>query len=95
MMRRVLAQVAADGTVDRRRLARVLDVSPALLDDLLAQLAAAGYVESFSLDPGRTPATCGSCPTRRGCRACEADTPRVWRLTAKGRRIAEGDDSTL
>lgn len=90
MMRRVLDQLAADGTVDRRRLAGRLAVSPQLLDDMLGQLEAAGYVERFRLDPACAAESCAGCPAARAT-ACQADGPRVWRLTAKGRRIANSD----
>ena len=87
MMRRVLDQLAADGTVDRRRLARRLEVSAELLDDMLGQLEAAGYVERFHLGPACASESCAGCPVAGGT-VCQADGPRVWRLSAKGRRIA-------
>lgn len=85
MMRRVLAELAERGTLDRRGLARRLDVPPEMLDAMIERLAAQGYVERAA---GGAPEACATCPVACGCGADPCQAAVVWRLTDAGRRAA-------
>lgn len=88
MIRRVLAELAERGTLDRRGLARQLDVPPEMLDAMIERLAAQGYVERVT--PGGAPDACATCPLACGCGADPCEAATVWRLTDAGRRAADG-----
>lgn len=88
MIRRLLAELAERGTLDRRELARRLDVPTAMLDQMIERLAAQGYVERVA-QAGSAPApACRTCPVAGGCRVETCAAVTAWRLTDAGRRAA-------
>jgi hypothetical protein len=86
---RLLQQVAEDGRADPEALARALDVSPALVEAMLDDLAHRGYLDAL----GAAACTCDGCPLHPAC--LFKRRARLWAVTEKGqRRAARGRDST-
>jgi hypothetical protein len=68
MLERLLELIAGEKTATSGSLARQLEVSPALVEAMLADLARAGYIQQVeSCDAG----VCGSCGGKAAC------SPRV------------------
>jgi DNA-binding HxlR family transcriptional regulator len=91
MLKQILKELARGRGYSRADLAQRLDISEGMLAQMMEELAHKGY-----LAPLVTPSACGGCSSGSGCKACplhtheQAPASRVWVLTPKGRRMAQG-----
>jgi hypothetical protein len=83
MLRELLQRVAAGGTQYTGNLARELQVSETLLQQMLGELVRHGYIQPAAVGCS---VPCETCPLGA---LCATDRARVWRLTAKGQRFVE------
>lgn len=83
MLDAVLRLAAARERMTIEEIARELAVSPAMAEQIFRELARYGYLERASA----CAAPCGGCSLKDACQA--GREPRVWTVTAKGRRALE------
>jgi len=79
MLQRLLELVTEGGVHTYAELARQLDVSEELLEQMLQRLARMGYLKQVSTECN---AHCASCPMNSTCAVGRPG--RVWTLTEKG-----------
>jgi Mn-dependent DtxR family transcriptional regulator len=82
MFETLLSLIGAQGTISSADLARSLDVTDALLDDILEDLTRKGYLKVVV--QGRTVA-CDRCPMHKAC--LYRRQVRIWMLSPKGGRL--------
>jgi predicted ArsR family transcriptional regulator len=83
MLQRLLALVSTGETVTPRGLAEALGVTEGLVEQMVEQLTARGYLAtSRNCDGG-----CGGCGLADSCGTQQG--LRLWTLTAKGRRALQ------
>lgn len=91
MLDDVLRLAANKGTLTTSELARDLAISPAVVEQLFAELARHGYLQMAVPGCG---VPCEHCPVKEACLFLRQ--PRLWTLTAKGeralRRLPRRDD---
>ncbi|TET49727.1 MAG: MarR family transcriptional regulator [Anaerolineales bacterium] len=75
MLNQLLALLREGGTRSIADLARELDATPQLVEAMLEQLAAQGYLARVENGCDRQ---CGSCPVEKAC--ATGDGGRVWSL---------------
>ena len=86
MLERLLSLVGQGGVHSYTDLARQLDVSVELLEQMLQDLARMGYLKRVGTDCEEH---CAGCPHSS---ACAVGTPgQVWALTERGWRAGEND----
>jgi len=87
MLRKLLRLVSQGGTHTRAELARELEVSEGLVEQMLEDLKRMGYLTPVE---GSCISQCAACPLAR---YCAVGTPtRLWSLTEKGQRMSGGGD---
>lgn len=79
MLRALLALIRDNAYRTPRELAKVLDISPLLVEQMLTQLADNGYLAV----PEACAAGCSGCPLAQAC-AVRPGSLRFWTLTARG-----------
>jgi hypothetical protein len=84
----LLQRLVSEEIMTLEDLARRMEISPPLLEQMLQDLMRGGYIEDVA----------SSCDT--GCTACQEHSvcalvqgKRIWRLTDKGFRLARGSQS--
>ena len=89
MLKEILQEIAKGRGYSRAGLARRLDISEDVLEQMMRDLARKGYLAPLS--PTQETA-CGGCSLHQACAGCPVDkvsTPSGWVLTAKGRRVTD------
>lgn len=81
MLDNVLRLAADKGALTIDALAREMAVSPAVAEQLFAELVRLGYLAAVA---SQCAAPCGHCPVKEGCRFIRQ--PRLWVITEKGDR---------
>ena len=82
MLTLLLQQLAQEGTLHSpEALAHTLGVTPELVVQMAEHLERQGYLSEVS----QCTTGCTSCPAQALCKP-EGSRPRLWMLTAKGRR---------
>jgi predicted ArsR family transcriptional regulator len=79
MLQKILSLIEQGRQRSQTELAKALDVSPTLLDEMIAQLTHQGYLQDLS----NCDTTCGDCSLKGGC--FMGATQHIWVLTPKGR----------
>ena len=82
MIKKLLRLAAAMGTARGAELAQLLDVTPAIVQQMLETLEQEGYLNSV-VQGCSVP--CERCPLHPACRF--TNRPRIWVLTKKGERL--------
>jgi hypothetical protein len=82
MFETLLSLIAAQGTTSSADLARSLDVTSTLLDDMIEELTRTGYLNAVV--QGRTVA-CDRCPIHRAC--LHGRQARILMLSPKGKSL--------
>lgn len=82
MLETLLGLIAAQGTISSADLARSLDVTDALLDDMLNALTRKGYLRVIAQGGA---AACDRCPMRKAC--LYRRQARIWVLSPKGESL--------
>ncbi len=85
MLRELIRTIAEGQAHSQIELARRLRVSEGLVEQMLEDLARAGYLEPVG---GGSAEGCAGCPLARTC--VTAQSRKAWVLTEKGRKVAEG-----
>ena len=89
MLQRLLGLVAEAGVQSPADLAQGLDVGEGLVEQMLEDLERRGYLQAVTGDSQKRCADCSFAG------ACAIGPPmRVWRLTGRGRRLAQTWRST-
>jgi len=84
MLERLLRLVATGGVHSHAALARELDVTEALLDQMIEGLVRLGYLR---LADASCPSRCEGCPMHETCGIGSGS--RLWVLTERGERAAK------
>ena len=79
MLETLLRLAAGKGTANTSELAHELDVTPALVREMLEEMTQRGYLEAV-VSNCSTP--CERCPLHAAC--AYHNQPRIWSLTRKG-----------
>ncbi len=84
MLRELVRAIAEGQAQSQIELARRLRVSEGLVEQMLEDLARAGYLEPVG---GGSAEGCAGCPLAKKC--ITNQTRKAWVLTEKGRRVAK------
>lgn len=83
MLEHLLKILVTQGVTTIDSLANQLSVSPALLEQMLQDLARGGYIETVEVACN---GACSNCPQSGLCAITQGG--RIWRVTEKGLRAA-------
>lgn len=83
MFKRLLSAVASGQVGNTAELAAAIEVSPAMVEAMVAELERRGLLQRA----GDCGSTCAGCPSESACDPAAQGT--AWMLTAAGRRYAE------
>lgn len=86
MLKRLLQLVVESDTQSTQALAHQLGVTPKLVEDMLGNLAMQGYLRDVN-SASQSDCASGSCSTRSGCSSKQCDSPKVWEVTEKGKKL--------
>lgn len=84
MLKKLLQLVVTSNTQSPGSLAQALDATPSMVEDMLRSLVIQGYLRDVNLGGG---CSSGSCSMRSSCSTSSCDTPKVWEVTAKGKKL--------
>ncbi len=91
MLKQLLTEIAREPVHSHAELARRLDISEGLLDQMLMDLARKGYITSINPEECNLE-HCNACPLSGNCAQTQNIRPNSlgqrWLLTEKGRRAA-------
>lgn len=88
MLHELLSIVCSGGVHSLRQLAQQLDVSEALLESMINDLARMGYLNPLQAECA---SNCNGCPVDGTCSIGGSD--RVWALTEAGRKLVQSEAS--
>lgn len=86
MLKQVLQAMTHDDAYTQAELARRLDISASMLEQMIQELARRGYLQPMDgVEEGGCPsAGCGRCKACAQSWPNQDDTPKRWVLTTKG-----------
>ena len=82
MLQQLLRQLTQGQLQQPQEVARALGTTPALVAQMTEQLVTRGYLQS---NAAQCTTSCSHCPLQIACNTVKRQ-PRLWSLTAKGRR---------
>ncbi len=81
MLKRLLAEIQAGGTLQTAALAKRLNTSPEMVQAMLADLERMGLLREVSAECGQS--SCGGCPLVDGCGTSGRGNGRLWMLAPR------------